>query len=239
MRRPTRTGCVRCAGWAGGAEWEALLQICEAAAGAQSAHGDPVEADQRLHPAHGSLGSLVGLGLTAPEAELASFIGSCLGYCQPDERDTAAWTVPAPDAAPAIELPANAVDHIGRAETEPVTPPPAGRLAVLGFGADLHAHQRLPCPGQLGVELIRQGLGHERHRVEPVSGRIDLGFDAELELGGSGLTRPEITPAGQAVRPLTLGAEPADQVGDGQGCHVAQGAQAQPPEHIGEIAGCV
>ena len=78
--------------------------------------------------------------------------------------------------APAVELPAHTVDQIGRAEAESVAPSPAAGLAVLGLGADLHAHQCLTLPEPTGRRADLPETSQQRPpcRADPRAGSISV-----------------------------------------------------------------
>jgi hypothetical protein len=240
---------------------------------------DGFGAEEALDACQGTGRALFGLGLLAPEPELAAPVGDDLvGHQhQMGERPGEAA---GPSGQPAVELPADPLGHERGHPTQSVRGPwtlhpprsvrrpqplhPAGGgtgngigargtagggdgeggvvapdsgegLALVGPGFDAEAGAGQAEAVETGDQLVGQGLGGEGGDVDPVGGRVELGRHAEVGWGAAGSLGVLVEAAGQAGGAGALGAEAGGQVGARQGGQVAEGAQAEVDQQVGEV----
>ena len=135
----------------------------------------------------------------------------------------------------AVELPADPVGDRGGGQ-EPVVPPqPAAFPPVGPGGPHLHADARQPAGGQAIVHPLGQRLGREHHGLGQCFRRVELAGHRQVLGRRAHRQRQETVAAGQPVRGLASGAEPAGHVAERQGGQVPQRAQAEPGQQPGQV----
>ena len=115
-----------------------------------------------------------------------------------------------------------------------MTPAADQLLAVLGLGLDGHHGARQAEGGQPLVQLVSQGLGHERGRVHPLCRRVQLGGDRQVRRRRSSRQRAVVLAARQIVGDGPGHSETAQHRRSGQGGQVTQGADPQPRQQVGQ-----
>src|SRR5512132_3683443 len=234
------------------------------AAAAEAGGVDRFGAEEALDAGEGAGRALFGLGLLAPEAGLAAQVGNDLVGRQRQAGERSG-EVAGPPGQPAVELPPDPLGHgrghpsrrthgaqAGRsAEGRPgdgvgaggagwggggVVAPDAGEgLALVGLGFDAEAGAGQAEPVEAGDQLVGQGLGGEGGDVDPVGRGVELGRHAEVGWGAASSLGVLVEAAGQAGGAGALGAEAGGQGGPWQGGQVAEGAQAEADQQVGEV----
>jgi hypothetical protein len=106
---------------------------------------------------------------------------------------------------------------------------------VVGLGFDAQASAGEAEVVEAGDQLVGQGLGGEGGDVDPVGRGVELGRHAEVGWGAAGASWVLVEAGGQAGGAGAFGAEAGGQVDAGQGGQVAEGAQAEADQQVGEV----
>src|SRR5215216_5301572 len=232
-------------GWGTGDQgvWGEGDAVGRVAAAAEAGGVDRFGAEEALDACQGPGRALFGLGLLAPEPELAATVEDDLvgGQGQAGERSGEVAGPPGRTGRTGAGPPGGGRgDGVGAGGAGcgggGVVAPDSGEgLALVGLGFDAEAGAGQAEPVEAGDQLVGQGLGGEGGGVDPVGRGGELGRHAEVGRGAAGSLGVLVEAAGQAGGPGALGAEAGGQVGPWQGGQDAEGAQAEADQQVGEV----
>ena len=131
---------------------------------------------------------------------------------------------------PAVELPANPLDHRPGGQSPCPEPHPLAALAVLALGGDDEARAHQSADSQLGGELVGQLLADEGERLQLLDGFVEDAFGASLLRRLGGRRRALVVTGRQAMgelarRPETVGDAGSGQLGDGAQCRETEAGE--------------
>lgn len=172
-----------------------------------------IGAELTLQPGGDPYSSLVDLGLTAPEPELATLGGDEFIGDQRQPGDATARTVGGQPVEPAIELPSHPIGDGGVGQRPFVAPEAEQLLAVFGLGLDADPHTGDSVAAESAMKFVSEGAGEERHPVNPVGWRIDLVRHSPVDRRSSSVGRALVESARKAMGAESVGAETSEDVG--------------------------
>ena len=198
-------------------------------------HSHRLWAELTLETGRHATCSLVDLGLTAPEPQLAAPSGYDLVGNEGYPDDATRGPRDRRPVEPPVELPPNPIGHGRRTESPLMAPQPNQLFSVLGLGLDGHPGAGHTLGRQPTMKFLGQRASTESDPIDAVGRRIDLGAHRPVGRLQTGIRRPLVKAASQSVSGPALVAESSEHVGRGQIGEGAQGAQAKPLHDITEI----
>ena len=140
-----------------------------------------------------------------------------------------------PGHPPAVELPADPVGQGGRGQQPVVAPEPAAFPPVGADGPDLDPDAGQPAGREALVHPSGERLGRKHHGLGQRFRRVELLGHGQVLGRRAHRQRPGAQAAGQPVRGLPRGAEPAGHIAGRQRGQIPQGAQAEPVQQPGQV----
>jgi hypothetical protein len=200
-----------------------------------SRHEDRLLAEQPSHPSNRSDRPFVGLGLPAPEAELATRIAAHLARREPEHHH--AGGDPTGLVHPTLQLPADPFDHRRHGQAERAVPRTFTALAVIGLGLDDEPGRHQPAGAHLVLELLGELLGHEDQRLDVVDRIVEHPDRHQLGWRRLGAGWAGIAAGGKGVGIRTNRPEAGEEIGDREGGHGAEVVQTEPVEQVDDLGG--